>query len=124
MTLASTVSSARSRDQRRSNASRSMWSGAVKAAMCTATGSAHCSNSSGRSSYLPQREPHSDGVLAIAEHRRLGRAKTSARPRDVRDAEDEPSLRRVRPLLDTPVELVLPAHGEPTDRTILERLLS
>jgi hypothetical protein len=62
--------------------------------------------------------------LPIAEHRRLGRAKTSARPHDVRDAEDEPSLRRVRPLLDLPVELVLPAHGEPTDRTVLERLLS
>jgi hypothetical protein len=54
----------------------------------------------------------------------LGRAKTSARPHDGRDAEDEPSLRRVRPLLDLPVELVLPAHGEPTDRTVLERLLS
>ena len=50
MTVVSTVSSARSLDQRRSNASRSMWSGAVKAAMCAATGSAHCSNSTGRSS--------------------------------------------------------------------------
>jgi hypothetical protein len=52
------------------------------------------------------------------------RRQTSARPRDVRDAEDEPSLRRVRPLLDMPVELVLPAHGEPTGRPVLERLLS
>ena len=32
--------------------------------------------------------------------------------------------RRLRPLLDLPIELVLPAHGEPTDRAALERLLS
>jgi glyoxylase-like metal-dependent hydrolase (beta-lactamase superfamily II) len=31
---------------------------------------------------------------------------------------------RLRLLLDLPVELVLPAHGEPTDRTALERVLS
>jgi hypothetical protein len=31
---------------------------------------------------------------------------------------------RLRPLLDLPVELVLPAHGEPTDREELERVLS
>jgi len=31
---------------------------------------------------------------------------------------------RLRPLLDLPVELVLPAHGEPTDRAALERVLS
>jgi glyoxylase-like metal-dependent hydrolase (beta-lactamase superfamily II) len=30
----------------------------------------------------------------------------------------------LRPLLDLPVELVLPAHGEPTDRAALERALS
>jgi hypothetical protein len=30
----------------------------------------------------------------------------------------------LRPLLALPVELVLPAHGEPTDRTALERALS
>jgi hypothetical protein len=30
---------------------------------------------------------------------------------------------RLRPLLDLPVELVLPAHGEPTDRAALERVL-
>ena len=29
----------------------------------------------------------------------------------------------LRPLLDLPVELVLPAHGEPTDRAALERAL-
>jgi hypothetical protein len=49
---------------------------------------------------------------------------TSARPHEVRDAEDEPSLGRLRPLLDLPVELVLAAHGEPTDRAALERVLS
>ena len=31
---------------------------------------------------------------------------------------------RLRPLLDLPVALVLPAHGEPTDRAALERALS
>jgi hypothetical protein len=35
-----------------------------------------------------------------------------------------PGGRRLRPLLDLPVELVLPAHGEPTDRAALERVLS
>ena len=33
-------------------------------------------------------------------------------------------VRRLRPLLDLPVELVLPAHGEPAERAALERLLS
>jgi hypothetical protein len=33
-------------------------------------------------------------------------------------------VRRLRPLLDLPVELVLPAHGEPTGRAALERVLS
>src|SRR5581483_10344953 len=31
---------------------------------------------------------------------------------------------RLRSLLELPVDLVLPAHGEPTDRAALERLLS
>jgi hypothetical protein len=31
---------------------------------------------------------------------------------------------RLRPLLDLPIELVLPAHGEPTDRAALDRLLA
>ena len=30
---------------------------------------------------------------------------------------------RLRPLLELPIELVLPAHGEPTDRAALERAL-
>jgi hypothetical protein len=33
-------------------------------------------------------------------------------------------IRRLRPLLDLPVELVLPAHGEPAERAALEHLLS
>jgi hypothetical protein len=30
----------------------------------------------------------------------------------------------LRPLLELPVDVVLPAHGEPTDRAALERALS
>ena len=33
-------------------------------------------------------------------------------------------VQRLRPLLDLPVELVLPAHGEPTDRAGLEHALA
>ena len=33
-------------------------------------------------------------------------------------------VERLRPLLDLPVELVLPAHGEPGDRAALERVLA
>jgi hypothetical protein len=36
----------------------------------------------------------------------------------------EDVVERLRPLLDLPVELVLPAHGEPTDRAALERVLA
>ena len=36
----------------------------------------------------------------------------------------EAVLARLRPLLDKPIELVLPAHGAPTDRAALERALS
>lgn len=36
----------------------------------------------------------------------------------------EQVLERLRPLLTLPVELVLPAHGAPTDRVALERALS
>lgn len=35
----------------------------------------------------------------------------------------EEMVERLRPLLELPVELVLPAHGEPTDRAALERAL-
>ncbi len=33
-------------------------------------------------------------------------------------------VQRLRSLLDLPIELVLPAHGEPQDRATLERVLS
>ena len=33
-------------------------------------------------------------------------------------------LEELRPLLELPVELVLPTHGAPTDRAALERALS
>jgi glyoxylase-like metal-dependent hydrolase (beta-lactamase superfamily II) len=36
----------------------------------------------------------------------------------------EEIVKRLRPLLELPVEIVLPAHGEPTDRAALERALS
>jgi glyoxylase-like metal-dependent hydrolase (beta-lactamase superfamily II) len=36
----------------------------------------------------------------------------------------EDVVERLRPLLALPVELVLPSHGEPTDRAALERALS
>jgi glyoxylase-like metal-dependent hydrolase (beta-lactamase superfamily II) len=36
----------------------------------------------------------------------------------------EQVVERLRPLLDMPVEVVLPAHGAPTDRAALERALS
>jgi hypothetical protein len=37
---------------------------------------------------------------------------------------EEQVAERLRPLLDLPVELVLPAHGQPGDRTTLERALA
>jgi hypothetical protein len=36
----------------------------------------------------------------------------------------EQVVERLRPLLALPVEVVLPAHGAPTDRAALERALS
>jgi glyoxylase-like metal-dependent hydrolase (beta-lactamase superfamily II) len=36
----------------------------------------------------------------------------------------EDVVRGLRPLLDLPIELVLPAHGEPTGRAELERVLA
>src|SRR5438128_1887099 len=60
--------------------------------------------------YLPQREPHSDGVLPIAQHRRLGRAKR-VRVHDVREAEDEPSLRRILSSWFLPACALLPPSG-------------
>ena len=40
------------------------------------------------------------------------------------DAERDQIVAGLRPLLDLPVELVLPTHGEPVDRAALERALS
>ena len=40
------------------------------------------------------------------------------------DVTREQMLAVLRPLLELPVELVLPTHGEPTDRAALERALS
>jgi len=39
-------------------------------------------------------------------------------------APPEQILERLRPLLELPVEFVLPTHGAPTDRAALERALS
>jgi glyoxylase-like metal-dependent hydrolase (beta-lactamase superfamily II) len=36
----------------------------------------------------------------------------------------EEVVERLRPLLELPIDVVLPAHGEPTDRAALERALS
>jgi len=43
---------------------------------------------------------------------------------DRRNVTREAVVERLRPLLDLPVELVLPAHGEPAGRDALERVLS
>jgi hypothetical protein len=43
---------------------------------------------------------------------------------DRRHVTREDVARRLRPLLDLPLELVLPAHGQPADRIALERALS
>jgi glyoxylase-like metal-dependent hydrolase (beta-lactamase superfamily II) len=40
------------------------------------------------------------------------------------DASPEELLAAMQPLLELPVELVLPTHGEPTDRAALERALA
>jgi glyoxylase-like metal-dependent hydrolase (beta-lactamase superfamily II) len=42
----------------------------------------------------------------------------------VRAGGAEEVIQRLRPLLDLPVELVLPTHADPTDRAALERALS
>jgi glyoxylase-like metal-dependent hydrolase (beta-lactamase superfamily II) len=43
---------------------------------------------------------------------------------DPRDVSREQRAAALRPLLDLPVELVLPTHGPPTDRAALERSLA
>jgi len=41
-----------------------------------------------------------------------------------KDVPPEQILQALRPLLELPVELVLPTHGPPTDRAALERALA
>ena len=77
------------------------------------------------------REPN-DLVLWVEDRRAVVAGDTLAdfgdglaiNERWLRDAvKREEVVSRLRPLLDRPVELVLPAHGEPTDRAALERAL-
>ena len=81
---------------------------------------------------FPGREPN-DPVLWIESRRALvagdsliERDKGLEFPRDWApdDASPEELLAAMQPLLELPVELVLPTHGEPTDRAALERALS
>ena len=54
--------------------------------------------------------------------KRRGKGSNEPSTVSLTDARRETELRRGQ-LLDLPIELVLPAHGEPTDRAALERLL-
>ena len=45
-------------------------------------------------------------------------------PYHERDVTRDEVVERLRPLLELPVEIVLPAHGEPTGRDALERALA
>jgi glyoxylase-like metal-dependent hydrolase (beta-lactamase superfamily II) len=48
----------------------------------------------------------------------------AARDEQVRGVPAEQILEGLQPLLELPVELLLPTHGTPTDRAVLERALS
>jgi len=80
---------------------------------------------------FPGRE-HNDVVLWLADHRAVVSGDTLVdfgRGLQIADWLREEVTREevvdgLRPLLDLPVELVLPAHGRPTDRAALERALS
>jgi glyoxylase-like metal-dependent hydrolase (beta-lactamase superfamily II) len=81
---------------------------------------------------FPGREPN-DPVLWIESRRALvagdtliERDKGLEFPRDwaPEGVTPEEILESLRPLLELPVELVLPTHGAPTDRAALERALS
>jgi hypothetical protein len=93
--------------------------------MCTATGSAPLLEQQRQIlvPYLPQREPiqtescRSQSIVGWVERKRLRVHTTSARLR-TNIPPTVPSAARPA------VELVLPAHGEPTDRAALERVLS
>lgn len=80
---------------------------------------------------LPGMEPN-DLVLWVDGHRALvfgdtiiDRGPGLELPTDWADKGVPPEeiLQALQPLLDLPVELVLPTHGAPTDRTALERAL-
>jgi hypothetical protein len=58
-----------------------------------------------------------DGVLVREEHPVSGADGVRRRPRVTVDE----VASGLMPLLDNPVEIVLPTHGEPADRTALER---
>jgi glyoxylase-like metal-dependent hydrolase (beta-lactamase superfamily II) len=81
---------------------------------------------------FPGREPN-DVVVWIASRRALvagdtliDRGNGLELPTDwlPSDVTREEILATLRPLLELPVEVVLPTHGEPTDRAALERALS
>jgi hypothetical protein len=81
---------------------------------------------------FPGREPN-DPVLWIEGRRTLvagdsliERDKGLEFPRDwaPNDASPDQILESLQQLLELPVELVLPTHGEPTDRAALERALA
>jgi glyoxylase-like metal-dependent hydrolase (beta-lactamase superfamily II) len=81
---------------------------------------------------FPGREPN-DPVLWVESHRALvagdsliTRDEGLEFPRDWApdDASPQRLLESMQLLLDLPVELVLPTHGEPTDRAALERALA
>ena len=80
---------------------------------------------------FPGREPN-DPVLWIESRQALvagdsliERDKGLEFPRDwaPEDASPDQLLESMQPLLELPVELVLPTHGEPTDRAALQRAL-
>ena len=81
---------------------------------------------------FPGREPN-DPVLWVESRRALVAGDTLIErdeglefPRDWAPDDVSPQriLESLQPLLELPVELVLPTHGTPTDRAALERALS
>jgi hypothetical protein len=62
------------------------------------------------------------GGFVVSDRRRIGIA---IQPDWLREGVTRAQvIEGLRPLLELPVELVLPAHGAPTDRAALERALS
>jgi catechol 2,3-dioxygenase-like lactoylglutathione lyase family enzyme len=62
------------------------------------------------------RDPDGNSLIIVQPRRNRGFGPQAASCRDITEG--------LRPLLALPVELVLPAHGAPTDRAALERALS